>query len=174
MKKILLYSLFLITNLTTLAQDNNSVVNEGVNKEKIAQTIDALKIAYITKELNLTSDEAQKFWPVYNGFTTEIKKAKLEFKQDDIAFEEKKVGLMKKYRDDFKKLLNNDDRVKKCFRAEPEFHKILRNEWHRRQSMKQQNRDFGGRQQGIMQQERFNNNPPTKSGSGGMRNPRRP
>lgn len=28
--------------------------------------IERLKIAYITRELNLTSDEAQKFWPIYN------------------------------------------------------------------------------------------------------------
>jgi hypothetical protein len=31
-------------------------------KEKIK----ALKVAYITVELNLTSDEAEKFWPIYN------------------------------------------------------------------------------------------------------------
>ena len=34
------------------------------NKEKIK----ALKIAYITKDLNLSSSEAEKFWPVYNAF----------------------------------------------------------------------------------------------------------
>lgn len=34
------------------------------NKEKIK----ALKIAYITKDLNLSSSEAEKFWPVYNSF----------------------------------------------------------------------------------------------------------
>ena len=30
--------------------------------------IKALKIAYITTELNLTSDEASKFWPIFNTF----------------------------------------------------------------------------------------------------------
>lgn len=34
------------------------------NKEKIK----ALKIAYITKDLSLSSSEAEKFWPVYNSF----------------------------------------------------------------------------------------------------------
>jgi len=28
----------------------------------------ALKVAFITKELDLTSAEAEKFWPVYNAF----------------------------------------------------------------------------------------------------------
>lgn len=33
-------------------------------KEKIK----ALKVAFITEKLNLTSEEAQKFWPIYNTF----------------------------------------------------------------------------------------------------------
>ena len=32
------------------------------------ERIKALKIAYITKDLNLSSTEAEKFWPVYNTF----------------------------------------------------------------------------------------------------------
>lgn len=37
-------------------------------REKVEQ----LKIAYITKELNLTSEEAKAFWPLYNAMTDEI------------------------------------------------------------------------------------------------------
>lgn len=37
------------------------------NKEKI-EKVKALKVAYITKELSLTSAEAEKFWPVYNAY----------------------------------------------------------------------------------------------------------
>lgn len=131
MKKLLLI-VALFVAIQVIAQDNTQPTPENIDKAKIAQTIDALKIAYITKELNLSTDEAQKFWPLYNGLSSEIKKARLDFVQDDIAFQEKKVVIMKKYREDFKKLLNNEDRVKKCFRAEPEFHKLLRNEWIRR------------------------------------------
>ena len=36
-------------------------------KEK-REKIKALKVAYITEKLSLTSDEAQKFWPIYNAF----------------------------------------------------------------------------------------------------------
>lgn len=35
-----------------------------VKKEQIK----TLKVAFITNELSLTSDEAEKFWPVYNTF----------------------------------------------------------------------------------------------------------
>ena len=43
--------------------------------------IKALKIAYITNELSLTSDEATKFWPLFNAFEdkqNEIRKQKLK------------------------------------------------------------------------------------------------
>ncbi|NHM07061.1 sensor of ECF-type sigma factor [Flavobacterium sp. CYK-4] len=43
-------------------------------KEKIK----ALKVAYITEELQLTSEEAAKFWPLYNAFDDKQK----EFKQE--------------------------------------------------------------------------------------------
>lgn len=32
------------------------------------EEIDALKVAFITKKLSLTSGEAEKFWPIYNAF----------------------------------------------------------------------------------------------------------
>lgn len=37
------------------------------NKEKREQ-VKALKVSYFTTELNLSSEEAAKFWPVYNAF----------------------------------------------------------------------------------------------------------
>jgi hypothetical protein len=33
--------------------------------------IKALKIAYLTEQINLTTDEAQKFWPIYNAYIKE-------------------------------------------------------------------------------------------------------
>ena len=36
-------------------------------KEK-REKVKALKVAYITEQLALTTDEAQKFWPIYNAF----------------------------------------------------------------------------------------------------------
>ena len=37
-------------------------------KEQIKEKIYALKVAFITNELSLTSSEAEKFWPIYNLF----------------------------------------------------------------------------------------------------------
>ena len=36
-------------------------------KEK-REKVKALKVAYITEQLELSTDEAQKFWPLYNAF----------------------------------------------------------------------------------------------------------
>jgi hypothetical protein len=161
MKKYLLIILMLYS-IQNFAQEvtEQAPQQEGINREKLAQTIDALKVAYITKQLDLTPEEAQKFWPVYNVFAIELKKAKIEFKQDDLAFEEKKVGIMKKYKEDFKKLLNIDSRVNKCFRAEPEFHKLLRAEWVRRQGIRQQNHQPGMGGSGMKPQQPKAQQPP--------------
>ena len=58
-------------------------------KEKREQ-IKAMKVAFLTTELNLTSSEAEKFWPIYNTF-------------DDKQFElrhQKMKGYFKRMQDD--------------------------------------------------------------------------
>ena len=46
--------------------------NVKSNKEK-KERIEAMKIAYITKNLDLGSEEAKIFWPVYNSYEKEHK-----------------------------------------------------------------------------------------------------
>ena len=46
-------------------------------KEKKEQ-IKALKVAYITEELQLTSEEAIKFWPVFNAYEDKQKELRQE------------------------------------------------------------------------------------------------
>jgi Spy/CpxP family protein refolding chaperone len=56
-----LYSiLFLLLSFTFYAQGERM-------KEKREQ-IKAMKVAFITTELNLTTNEAEKFWPIYNTY----------------------------------------------------------------------------------------------------------
>lgn len=43
-----------------------------------AEKVEQLKIAYFTKELNLTTSEAEKFWPVYNEMEKKIKTLRKE------------------------------------------------------------------------------------------------
>ena len=44
----------------------------GARKDKI----EAMKIGFLTQRLNLTPEEAQKFWPVYNRFNDEMERVR--------------------------------------------------------------------------------------------------
>lgn len=48
----------------------------GFAQESRGERIKAMKTAFITQELELTSAEAEKFWPVYNKFENEIRSLK--------------------------------------------------------------------------------------------------
>ena len=50
---------------------------QGGKKEKI----EALRVAFITQKLNLTTDESQKFWPVYNDYQYKVKASRQEFRR---------------------------------------------------------------------------------------------
>ena len=59
-----------LISLTSFAQPTPDAGQ--TKKDKIEQ----LKIAYITKELDLTTAEAEKFWPAYNEMSNAIRKEK--------------------------------------------------------------------------------------------------
>ncbi len=98
--------------------------------------LEAIKIAYITKELNLSPDEAQKFWPAYNGYMNEIKQAGAQYKNNEVGFEEKIVEIKKKYKGNFQKILGSDIRVNKMFTTDRKYRDMLRKELQNRQRLK--------------------------------------
>ncbi len=106
-------------------------------------SIQALKVAFITKDLYLTTDEAQKFWPIYNGYIEELKKVKKDSKDDVILLEEKSLTVKKKYSIEFKKILLSDDRANKVFLADRDFALFIKKELHDRQKMRSQRQGFG-------------------------------
>jgi len=96
--------------------------------EKKQQDIQALKAAFITKELELTPDEAQKFWPVYNQYEKEMGTAIRDSRSDNddvIEKEQKVLDVRKKYKDQFTKVLGNPQRMNRMFNAERKFRKVL-------------------------------------------------
>lgn len=64
MRKIIFIAFSLIGILQVAAQ------NDDTHRERIK----SLKAAYITDQLNLTSKEAQDFWPIYNLYQKERRK----------------------------------------------------------------------------------------------------
>lgn len=110
------------------------------------ERIEALRVAFITQKLDLTTEEAQKFWPVYNEFQKkkealhkkrkeEIKNAKEEIdsltdKQiealvdGEMAFRQNNLDLEKEYHGKFKTVLPIK-KVAKLYRAEEQFTRHL-------------------------------------------------
>ena len=120
MKKIIISALAVLAlHITAVAQHHPNPKSEQ-QKEKI----ESLKIAYITKELSLTPEEAQVFWPVYNEYQSKQETLRKEFRQKfkhplnfetdkeaedflaaDIKFRQDEMELIKTYYEKMKKVL---------------------------------------------------------------------
>jgi len=146
MKKILLIILVVlgITGVS-VAQDDGGGDKGGGDGGRLA----ALKIAYLTKKLNLSPEEAQKFWPIYNQYMAEIRKTRMDARQNkegEIPTEEKLLDIRKKYNGEFNKALSSE-KVNQFFKAEKEFGTVLQKELMERRMQRMDNRrNFNNRQ----------------------------
>jgi hypothetical protein len=149
MKKIitiLVVIILMVSSLKSFCQDIDLL--EG--KEKL----ETQKIAFITQKLNLTIEESQIFWPVYNEFTN--KKQQIQTKRRDmlkniaqnfktmpdaeiekasdviVALEMEEATLAQEYHAKFKKALPIK-KVLKYYQAENQFKKFLLRELKNRQ-----------------------------------------
>ncbi|SKB28281.1 hypothetical protein [Daejeonella lutea] len=103
-----------------------------------SEQIESIKVAFITSKLDLTTEEAQKFWPVYNNYTTEFlellkkrREARYNKNSDpnetisaDILYESKMLELKKKYRKLYAKAIP-PQKILALYRAESEFREHL-------------------------------------------------
>jgi hypothetical protein len=90
MKKIIFSLILLLCFNVTFSQQNER------NRKKIK----ALKATYITTELNFSSSEAEKFWPIYNASEEKHRKFRNEARK-----------LRKKIKDDFETISEKDAKV---------------------------------------------------------------
>lgn len=130
---LLIAALFLGVTAISVAQDDNP--NDGGR-------IEAMKIAYLTKKLNLSTDEAQKFWPIYNKYIDEVRKTRLDArlnKLGEINTEEKLLDIRKRFNGEFGKALSLE-KVNSFFRAEKEFGTFLQKELLERRQQRLDNR----------------------------------
>ena len=138
MKKIILSFLvsFFVVTVTMAQPPERPMGPRGKGSRPSRENIEALKVAFMTKHLNLTIDEAQKFWPAYNACFEELKKARQEKNEDILAFEEAALNIRKKYKNDFKKALGSDERVNKAMGADRAFMGMIREELENRKGGK--------------------------------------
>ena len=91
----------------------------GGNK---SEKVEALYVAYMTKQLNLTEDEAQKFWPIHTQYDNELKA--VERNNNELERQQNALNVKKKYQDRFIKVLGAD-RTNEFFRNDAEFRKRM-------------------------------------------------
>ena len=115
--------------------------NDNPSKRKGFERIEAHKIAFITKVLDLTPEESEKFWPLYNEYSAKERQLRKDFEANkpkkgmsedeanrviDYYFEneQQKLTLKKNYYDKFKMILPAT-KVVKLHIAENRFKKKL-------------------------------------------------
>lgn len=114
MKQILLYLLLFISSI--------SFANAQPDPAKREEKIQALYIAYITQQLKLTEDEAQKFWPVHAQYDNEIKGVGSEL--NELDRQQTSLNIKKKYQDRFIRILGSG-RANDFFKTDAEFRKRM-------------------------------------------------
>lgn len=133
-KTILFFIIVLMASLVTAQEPQRKMMGQR-------QNIEVLKVAYFTKHLSLSTEEAEKFWPLYNSYTLEVRKARGDHKEDILAFEESVLNIRKKFKGDLKKILVTDERVNKALVAEREFMNVVRKELQQRMEQRRKMRD---------------------------------
>lgn len=97
---------------------------QNTNSQK-SEKIKALKIAFLTQKLQLTSAEAQKFWPVYNQYQNEVRKIRINNRNGDVLESEQQLlDTRKKYKASFEKILGHQ-RLNDLYNAERDFRNVL-------------------------------------------------
>lgn len=84
--------------------------------------IQALYIAYISQQLNLTQDEAKQFWPVHTQYDAELKA--ISRTQNELDIQQASLNIKKKYQDKFVKILGAE-RTNNFYKTDAEFRKRM-------------------------------------------------
>ena len=101
--------------------------------------IKALYVAYVTQQLNLTPEEAQKFWPVHGQFETDMKGIKPDLPELDK--QQAMLNIKKRYQDNFNRILG-PNRCEHFYRLQGEFKDKLSKMRNQRQQNRPLRRGF--------------------------------
>lgn len=108
------------------------------------ERIHAIKVAYITDKVHLSSEQAAKFWPVYTVYEKELRAIRHQFInkykddkrvgndphaarafiEDDLEYQEATLNLRKKYKDEFLKIIT-PQQLAQLLQAERDFKRML-------------------------------------------------
>lgn len=106
------------------------------------EKIHVVKVGYITSKINLSGDQAEKFWPVYNRYENEVRSLRQDFFgkypqekmkdeeqsrrfiDDNLEYREARLKIEKKYKTEFLKVISAQQ-LASLYEAERDFKKML-------------------------------------------------
>jgi len=128
--------------LLSLFTHSFSAQSNKETKGPIREKIKAQRAAFITDRLNLSAEEATKFWPVYNQFSKELEEVKKQQNElrkstndklavmsdkeidkaleDELSAQQKSIDLQRKYIVELKKTIPSR-KVAMLYKAERDF-----------------------------------------------------
>ena len=144
MRFILSFIVLILVSASGIAQDKRP----GDWDKKRSQ-IEAIKVAFLTDRLNLTPDEAQKFWPVYNSYQREMdglmgqrwrnREANKENPEKalttDLALDRRVLDTKMRYQEAFQRVVSAQ-KVLALYNAEKDFREYLMKHLHSRDGKK--------------------------------------
>ena len=148
MKKILCLFGFIVTVFVAQAQEqpmnsqsrpairnrqgmDRQLPQRQMTKEQ-RERLELFSIQFITKKLDLTPAEAEKFWPLYNEQKTASRNLMQTAKEDEIAFQEAMLVIRKKFKKDLMPILKTEERVNLALKVDRDLLNKMRNEIMRR------------------------------------------
>ena len=137
MKKIFCLLSFIMTFFVAQAQDrpmnrqNMQPPPRPMNKVQ-RERLESFRIQFITKKLDLTPAEAEKFWPLYNEQKEASRNLMQTAKEDEIAFQEAMLVIRKKFKKDLMPILKTEERVNLALKVDRDLLNRMRNEMMRR------------------------------------------
>lgn len=135
------------------AQQPDNQGNQNPNDQEAMQKIESLKMAYLTNQLNLSPSEAQKFWPVYNQYESQLQQINRERRENqlqrnnlkdpsdqqieqslnrDFQLRQQALQLRENYRKQFQQVIP-PRKVSRLYQSEKDFNMKLIQELRRRQ-----------------------------------------
>ena len=148
MKKILCLFGFIVTVFVAQAQEqpmnsqsrpairnrqgmDRQLPQRQMTKEQ-RERLELFSIQFITKKLDLTPAEAEKFWPLYNEQKKTSRALMQTAKDDEIEFHESMLVIRKKFKKDLMPILKTEERVNLALKVDRDLLNRMRNEMMRR------------------------------------------
>jgi hypothetical protein len=102
-----------------------------------AGKLEAMKTTFITTRLQLTPQEAEKFWPIYNVYAAEAKQALADFRRNpnrnELQLEKTMLSIRERYSVEFLKAIP-PPKINEFFLAERDFNRLVQQEAIRRRN----------------------------------------